>query len=76
MNFVFDLYGTLIDIHTDESNAKFRAAVQKYFKRFNGGTVDFWAEYARLCARAETGEKFCEIDLFNVFKKTYGRGGR
>lgn len=72
MNFVFDLYGTLIDIHTDESNAKFRAAVQKYFNRFNGGTVDFWAEYARLCARAETGEKFCEIDLFAVFKKLTG----
>ncbi len=72
MNFVFDLYGTLIDIHTDESNAKFRAAVQKYFNRFNGGTVDFWAEYARLCALAETGEKFCEIDLFNVFKKLTG----
>ncbi len=72
MNFVFDLYGTLIDIHTDESNAKFRAAVQKYFKRFNGGTVDFWAEYARLCALAETGEEVCEIDLFAVFKKLMG----
>ena len=62
-NFVFDLYGTLVDIHTDENKKKFRKSVAKYF-----GREDFWEEYLRLCAEADTGEEYCEIDLFSVFK--------
>lgn len=63
-NFVLDLYGTLADIHTDEENLKFRKKVAKYFARTN-----FWEEYTRLCAEADTGEENCEIDLFAVFKR-------
>jgi len=62
-NFVFDLYGTLVDIHTDETGEKFKKAVAKYFCR-----ADFWEEYLRLCAEADTGEENCEIDLSAVFK--------
>lgn len=62
-NYVFDLYGTLVDIHTDEGNGKFRKAVERYF-----GRADFWDEYFRLCAEADTGEENCEIDLKPVFK--------
>ncbi len=62
-NFVFDLYGTLVDIHTDEADEKFKKAVAKYFCR-----ADFWEEYLRLCAEADTGEENCEIDLSAVFK--------
>lgn len=62
-NFVFDLYGTLVDIHTDENGKKFRKSVEKYFSLEN-----FWEEYLRLCAEADTGEEYCEIDLLAVFK--------
>ena len=61
-NFVFDLYGTLADIHTDESNPKFRKSMSKYF-----GKADFWEQYLSLCKSLETGDGFCEIDLLKVF---------
>ena len=61
-NFVFDLYGTLADIHTDEGNKKFRKRMVKYFRR-----ADFWEQYPALCKSLETGEEYCEIDLIKVF---------
>lgn len=63
-NFVFDLYGTLVDIKTDEADNKFKTAMQRYFN-----FADFWERYSLLCAKEETGEEYCEIDLLNVFKK-------
>ncbi len=65
-NFVFDLYGTLADIHTDEKNPKFRKRVEKHFSR-----ADFWERYASLCQSLETGEEYCEIDLFKVFLQLF-----
>ena len=64
MNFIFDLYGTLADIHTDEHSAKFRKSMKKYF-----GCEDFWQRYVALCKEQETGDKYCEIDLLKVFKQ-------
>ncbi len=61
-NFVFDLYGTLADIHTDEGNKKFRKRMAKYFRR-----ADFWERYLALCKSLETGGEYCEIDLIKVF---------
>ena len=61
-NFVFDLYGTLADIHTDEKNPEFRKRVEKHFNR-----ADFWERYISLCKSLETGDEYCEIDLFKVF---------
>lgn len=63
-NFVFDLYGTLADIKTDENSKKFKAAMVKYFNR-----ADFWEKYKSLCAQEDTGEKYCEIDLLKVFSR-------
>ena len=63
-NFIFDLYGTLADIHTDENNENFRKCMAKYF-----GLTDFWQRYISLCKEEETGEEDCEIDLFKVFKQ-------
>lgn len=62
-NFMFDLYGTLVDIRTDEENGKFRKKVARCFNRTN-----FWDDYMRLCAEADTGDENCEIDLSAVFK--------
>ena len=61
-NFVFDIYGTLADIHTDENNKKFIKSMCKYF-----GMDDFMPCYKKLCALQETGDELCEIDLFKVF---------
>ena len=61
-NFVFDLYGTLADIHTDEGNKKFKKRMAKYFHRAN-----FWEQYTALCKSYESGDELCEIDLFKVF---------
>ncbi|MDE7264778.1 MAG: HAD family hydrolase [Clostridia bacterium] len=59
-NFVFDLYGTLADIHTDEKNPKFIRRMEKSFG------ADFFARYYALCKSLDTGG-YCEIDLFKVF---------
>lgn len=63
-NFVFDLYGTLVDIRTDEANPKFRRRMVKYFNR-----ADFWQQYFSICKSFETEDEYCEIDLSKVFIK-------
>lgn len=65
-NFIFDLYGTLADIHTDENSKKFIKAVSVYFKKLNPETGDFMSEYKRICA-AEQGGEDDETDLSRVF---------
>lgn len=42
-NFVFDLYGTLIDIRTDEASPRFRRGFSRYFKKITGSDEDIWA---------------------------------
>lgn len=71
MNFVFDLYGTLVDIRTDESAPKFRRKAEKYFSRLNPSLTDFWGEYERLCTEQNCGEDD-ELDLLPVFGKLAG----
>ena len=63
-NFIFDFYGTLADIRTDEEDEKFRKQMQKYF-----GCADFRERYISLCKEQETGEEYCEIDLLKVFEQ-------
>ena len=68
MNFVFDLYGTLVDIWTDEGRAevwrglagRLRGCRRRYL----------WAKesYARLCKEASLGEGR-EFDLLRVFER-------
>ena len=73
-NFVFDLYGTLVDIHTDEGAQKFKQKTAKYFARLNPRVTDFFALYKRLCAEKSSGEN-CEIDLLSVFREILTYGG-
>ncbi len=53
-NFVFDLYGTLVDIHTDESSPRFRKKFLEEYGDIFGG-VDFFKELNEYI-RAETGK--------------------
>ena len=46
-NFVFDLYGTLVDIRTDEHSQKFKAKYLKYIKNF-GADGSFFEKFSGL----------------------------
>ena len=70
-NFVFDLYGTLVDINTDEGNKKFKARVEKYFKKF--GADNFWPKYLKLCEQSDPDS---EVDLIFVFSQILGGSDR
>ena len=85
-NYLFDLYGTLVDVLTDEERPEFWRAAAECF-RSNG--ADYTAdglrrEYLALCAREtvllaaarpELGEAHVEIDLRRVFRSLYAQKG-
>ena len=71
-NFVFDLYGTLIDIKTDESPLAFWQGVAEYV---GGSSHEVREEYLSLCAAQKRGENH-EIDLLSVFKQMLAIRGR
>ena len=75
MNFVFDLYGTLIDIKTDESPLSFWQGVAEYLGDGVHLAEDVRGEYLSLCAEAKKGENH-EIDLLSVFEKMLLARGR
>ena len=68
MNFVFDLYGTLIDIWTDESRVELWEGIALLL----GDGEERWesvkAEYHSLCREAHRGG-YHEINLLKVFEK-------
>jgi len=67
---MFDLYGTLINIRTDEENQKFWKNVAlntMQYKKFAPETLK--KEYLKLCYKASIIKE--EIDLIDVFKELY-----
>lgn len=66
-NFLFDLYGTLVDVRTDESNPAFMKRYAEYFKRIDPH-ADFWQRYNEECKRIKSDDELFEPDLLNVFK--------
>lgn len=68
------MYGTLVDIKTDEQAAKFRKKVTAYFLRLNPAVSDFFPLYEKLCAERSGGE-YTEIDLYEVFRDILNYGG-
>lgn len=68
MNFIFDLYGTLIDIWTDESRVELWEGVALLL----GDGEERWesvkAEYLSLCREAHKGG-YHEINLLSVFER-------
>lgn len=80
---LFDLYGTLADIHTDESRPGFWRAVAAWYTE-HGAACDalrLRREYLALCAaeterlRRETPGAAVEIDLTRVFRALYEARG-
>lgn len=73
-NFLFDLYGTLLDIRTDESSEKFWNTIAA---RLGSGAAEAEDAYRDLCRRAEeTLAEGGEIDLIPVFGELLRRFGR
>ncbi|MCR5611706.1 MAG: HAD family hydrolase [Clostridiales bacterium] len=78
-NYVFDLYGTLFDVWTDETDPSFREAVSKFYSG-NGaeyGPDEFINEYLRLCGEAQSADPdpYFELELRDVFGKLYSLKG-
>lgn len=71
-NFVFDLYGTLADIRTDEGDARFRDKFLKAHGR-DFGTADFFARYGEIMAALPP---LAEPDVLDVFIRIAEEGGR
>lgn len=74
MNFIFDLYGTLIDIWTDEEKEELWEGVALLLGDGEEKADKVRAEYKRLCREHKVSEE-CEIDLMSVFKKMLSERG-
>ena len=68
MNFVFDLYGTLIDIWTDEERAELWEGVGLLLGDGEERAESVREEYLSLCRAAVRGESH-EINLLSVFEE-------
>ncbi len=74
MNFVFDLYGTLVDIWTDESREELWEGVASLLGDGGERSESVRAEYLSLCREAKRGDDH-EIDLLSVFEAMLSRRG-
>lgn len=72
MNFVFDLYGTLVDVWTDESRPELWEGIALLLGDGEERASDVRAEYLSLCKEAKRGESH-EINLLSVFEKMLER---
>lgn len=72
MNFVFDLYGTLVDVWTDESRPELWEGIALLLGDGEERASDVRAEYLSLCKEAKRGENH-EINLLSVFEKMLER---
>ena len=74
MNFVFDLYGTLIDIWTDESLVEMWEGVALLLGDGEENYQSVREEYLALCKEAHRGDDH-EINLLLVFEKMLANRG-
>lgn len=83
-NYIFDLYGTLVDIRTDERSPLFWRRLAELYARCGADytPASLRESYLRLCReeterlRAITGYVNPEIDLTRVFVRLYGEAPR
>jgi putative hydrolase of the HAD superfamily len=79
-NVIFDLYGTLVDIHTDEEDTKFWEKYALYFSYFLGEieAVDLKANYHKYVNEAVDqveGTPYPDVDLLKVFDRLFEHYG-
>ncbi|MDE7213365.1 MAG: HAD family hydrolase [Anaeroplasmataceae bacterium] len=65
---LFDLYGTLIDIHTDEDSVNFWKRISKKVNKYHSYTPDeLKSKYKQICKEKEKQRE--EIDILEVFEE-------
>lgn len=67
-NIMFDLYGTLIDIHTDEENIGFWIKLNKKYK-YSNDFFDLKNDYLKECLSLNEDKE--EIEILDVFKRLF-----
>lgn len=74
-NYIFDLYGTLVDIHTDEESLRFWYKISKFFKSNHASykPEQLKKKYDHLIRKEY--KKYSEIEIENVFKSLYSYRG-
>ena len=74
-NYIFDLYGTIIDIHTEEDELKLWEALAEFYEKHGASyeSKEIWSGY--LAYVAEELEKSEEIQVEKVFSKLFAQKG-
>ncbi len=75
-NYIFDLYGTLVDINTNEWSAYLWKKMQEFYSFYGAEytSLELKKEYFRLCEEEEkklNNFDYPEIKVENVFKKLF-----
>lgn len=70
-NYIFDLYGTLIDIHTEEGEEKLWVALTRFFETYGASYMPEELQQGYQKYVAEELKKSEEIQVENVFKKLF-----
>ena len=74
-NYIFDLYGTLVDIHTNEKKIAFWKNMSAVFCRYGADYAPrelrdlYFGEVDALSEKKKEEGRFIEIDLYEVFHK-------
>ncbi len=78
MNFLFDLYGTLVDIHTDEEKLSLWRRMCELLGEDTENASDLRAEYNVLCRKYSDARahEYAEFDLLCVFEDMLARRTR
>ena len=78
-NYIFDLYGTLVDIRTDESGRRLWQLSALYYSSRGASysAAELRRAYLSYCAeeQAKSPDPFYEIELRNVFERLYSVKG-
>lgn len=72
-NYIFDLYGTLIDIHTDEEDEKLWEALADYYGKQNASYTADEIRQGYMKFVKEELKKSEEIQVEKVFKKLFAK---
>ena len=78
-NYIFDFYGTLVDIHTDEERPALWKQMAELYRVYGADytpeqlkkAYHYQCEDAEKALHRETGKEYCEIDLAKIFRVLY-----
>lgn len=78
-NYIFDLYGTLVDTHTDEDNDFLHQKLASMYASYGApySPEEWIAQYRKLCEKkkAENSNPHHEIQLLEVFEELFTQKG-